>query len=103
MENMPRTVRTIKRSTPCTPPPQPVLHSVLTVYADTWQSANLGILSVRFPVKGLAAYRVAIEGRGVAVAYAAKRVTVRGIGTVDLFAIRDLDGNITEFYEKDAK
>jgi len=64
---------------------------------------NLGILSVRFPVKGLAAYRVAIEGRGVAVAYAAKRVTVRGIGTVDLFAIRDLDGNITEFYEKDAK
>lgn len=60
---------------------------------------NLGILSLRFPVRGLAAYRARLEARGVAIAYAASRVPVTGIGTIDLIAVRDPDGNISEFYE----
>lgn len=63
------------------------------------QPQNLGIVSVRFPVTGLAAYRANLESKGVAIAYAAKRVPVTGIGRIDLFAVRDPDGNITEFYE----
>ena len=60
---------------------------------------NLGILSLRYPVNGLAAYRAALAARGVAIAYEAKLITIAGIGTTDLFAVRDPDGNITEFYE----
>ncbi|MEO0439315.1 MAG: VOC family protein [Pseudomonadota bacterium] len=64
------------------------------------QLPNLGIISVRYPVDDLQAYRKLIEARGVTVDYAASGVTIGGIGTVDLFAVRDPDGNITEFYEK---
>jgi catechol 2,3-dioxygenase-like lactoylglutathione lyase family enzyme len=60
---------------------------------------NLGILSVRYPVRGLAAYRILLEARGVAIAYAASAVPIGGIGRADLIAVRDPDGNITEFYE----
>lgn len=60
---------------------------------------NLGIISVRYPVIGLDAYRAQIEARGVAIAYSAVGVPVGGIGRTDLFAVRDPDGNITEFYE----
>lgn len=59
---------------------------------------NLGILSVRYPVQGLAAYRATVEGRGVSIAYSASNVAVGGLGRVDLFAVRDPDGNLTEFY-----
>ena len=63
------------------------------------QPQNLGIVSVRFPVTGLAAYRANLESKGAVVAYEAKGVAVSGIGRVDLFAVRDPDGNISEFYE----
>ncbi len=59
---------------------------------------NLGILSVRYPVRDLAAYRAMIEQRGVAIAYEGHSVRIAGIGTTDLFAVRDIDGSITEFY-----
>ncbi|WP_430443734.1 hypothetical protein [Sphingorhabdus contaminans] len=59
---------------------------------------NLGILSVRYPVRDLAAYRALIEQRGVAIAYERRSVRLAGIGTTDLFAVRDFDGSITEFY-----
>ena len=60
---------------------------------------NLGILSVRYPVKGLNAFRAQLETRRVAIAYAAAAVPVGGLGRVALIAVRDPDGNITEFYE----
>lgn len=60
---------------------------------------NLGIVSVRFPVAGLAVYRAKLEARGVNIVYEGKRIPVAGIGTVDLFGIVDPDGSITEFYE----
>ncbi len=64
---------------------------------------NLGILSVRYPVASLSAYREVLIKRGVTIAYEAERVPVAGIGTTNLFAIRDTDGNITEFYEPSAR
>jgi catechol 2,3-dioxygenase-like lactoylglutathione lyase family enzyme len=60
---------------------------------------NLGILSVRYPVKDLAAYQAQLEARGVIFSYEASAIPIAGLGTVNLFAVRDPDGNITEFYE----
>jgi catechol 2,3-dioxygenase-like lactoylglutathione lyase family enzyme len=60
---------------------------------------NLGIVSVRFPVTGLDRYRGELGARGVAIAYEARGVPVGGLGRIDLFAVRDPDGAITEFYE----
>jgi hypothetical protein len=59
---------------------------------------NLGIVSVRFPVRGLAAYRAQLAAKEVAIAYAG-RVPVSGVGVVDVVAIREPDGAISEFYE----
>jgi catechol 2,3-dioxygenase-like lactoylglutathione lyase family enzyme len=59
---------------------------------------NLGIISVRYQVRGLADYRAAIAAKGVAIAYSAEDVAVGGLGKIDLFAVRDPDGNLTEFY-----
>lgn len=59
---------------------------------------NLGIISVRYPVRDLSAYKGALDAKGVAFAYEAQDVAIEGIGTVDLFAVRDPDGNLTEFY-----
>lgn len=72
-------------------------------FTGTDQSAhasppNLGVLLLRFPVRDLAAYRQAVEAKGTAIAYAADNVKILGLGTVDLFAVRDPDGNLTEFY-----
>jgi catechol 2,3-dioxygenase-like lactoylglutathione lyase family enzyme len=60
---------------------------------------NLGILSVRYPVRDLLAYRAMLEQRGVTIAYEASGVAVAGIGKANLIAVRDFDGSITEFYE----
>jgi catechol 2,3-dioxygenase-like lactoylglutathione lyase family enzyme len=60
---------------------------------------NLGIISVRFPVVGLADYRAKLEANSVAIAYEAINVELKGIGKVNLLAVRDPDGNISEFYE----
>ena len=60
---------------------------------------NLGILSVRYPVRDLAGYRTMLEAKGVAIAYEARNVRIGGIGEVDILAVRDPDGNLTEFYQ----
>ncbi len=60
---------------------------------------NLGHLSVRYPVRDFAAYRAMLESRGVAVAYAGEDVPIAGIGLTDIIAVRDPDGNLTEFFD----
>jgi catechol 2,3-dioxygenase-like lactoylglutathione lyase family enzyme len=60
---------------------------------------NLGIISVRYPVDDLSAYRAKLVANGVAIAFERTYVDVKGIGVVNLLAVRDPDGNITEFYE----
>lgn len=60
---------------------------------------NLGILSLRYPVKNLAGYRARLAVAGVSINYEASGVPVSGLGLVDIFAVRDPDGNITEFYQ----
>ena len=59
---------------------------------------NLGILSVRYPVRDLAGYRAALEAGGVTIVYSGQGVAIGGMGKVNLFAVRDPDGNLTEFY-----
>ena len=59
---------------------------------------NWGIISVRYPVARLDAYRVLLEANGVAVVQEAADVPVSGLGTLDLVAVRDPDGSLTEFY-----
>lgn len=61
---------------------------------------NLGILMVRYPVRDLAAYRAEVERRGATIAYQAQTVPIAGLGRVSLFAVRDADGSLTEFYGK---
>jgi catechol 2,3-dioxygenase-like lactoylglutathione lyase family enzyme len=63
------------------------------------RAPNLGVLSVRYPVQGLAAYRRRLAERGVTEAQAAARVPLPGLGTADLVAVADPDGALTEFYE----
>lgn len=60
---------------------------------------NLGHLSLRYPVRDLAAYRALLERRGVTITYSGKDVPLAGIGEADIFAVRDPDGNLTEFYD----
>ncbi|OBX17845.1 hypothetical protein A9995_14370 [Erythrobacter sp. QSSC1-22B] len=60
---------------------------------------NLGILSVRYPVRDLAAYRAALRKNGVAIVYAGENVMIGGMGPTNLFSVRDPDGNLTEFYQ----
>lgn len=64
----------------------------MSQYAD---APNLGILSVRYPVTGLAAFRERLPTP----AHAADRVAIGGLGTVAIVASRDPDGNLTEWYE----
>jgi len=60
---------------------------------------NLGILSVRYPVSDLAAYRAKLESRQVSIPFAADDVRVEGLGRTNILAVRDPDGSLTEFYE----
>jgi catechol 2,3-dioxygenase-like lactoylglutathione lyase family enzyme len=60
---------------------------------------NLGILSVRYPVRQLAEYRRQLSTAGVVPVQQAAAVPIGGIGRANLFAVRDPDGNLTEFYE----
>jgi catechol 2,3-dioxygenase-like lactoylglutathione lyase family enzyme len=60
---------------------------------------NLGLLSVRYPVFGLHYYRERLAAQRVAVVYMAAAVPVAGHGRVEMLAVRDPDGSITEFYE----
>jgi catechol 2,3-dioxygenase-like lactoylglutathione lyase family enzyme len=60
---------------------------------------NLGLLSIRYPVAGLESYRGKLAGHKVAFSHSASRVAIAGLGQVDLFAVRDPDGALTEFFE----
>ncbi len=60
---------------------------------------NLGIISVRYPVDDLTRYRKQLESKSVSIEYSAKRVPIGGLGVINLVAVRDPDGSITEFYE----
>lgn len=60
---------------------------------------NLGILSVRYPVNDLTAYRARLDALSIVVAYEARKMAISGIGTVHLLAGRDPVGSITEFYQ----
>lgn len=59
---------------------------------------NLGILAVRYPVGQLAAYRARLAAKGVTIVYKARGVPIAGLGAVDILAVRDPDGSLTEFY-----
>lgn len=62
---------------------------------------NLGIISVRYPVNDLHAYQANLESRGIKPTLAAEAVAVSGMsysGRVNMIAVRDPDGNLTEFY-----
>lgn len=59
---------------------------------------NLGILSVRYPVADLKAFAKSVQAKGVTPAYAGTTIPIDGLGRVDAFAVRDPDGNLTEFY-----
>lgn len=59
---------------------------------------NWGIISVRYPIARLDAYRSLLEANGVPTALQARGVRVGGLGTLDLVAVRDPDGSLTEFY-----
>ncbi len=60
---------------------------------------NLGIISVRYPVKDFGAYRNDLEQLGVSVAYETESLEIETGKKVPAFAVRDPDGNLTEFYD----
>ena len=60
---------------------------------------NLGILSVRYPVKGLALLRERLTAKQADLPYAGTAVPVPALGRVDLLSLREPDGGLTEFYE----
>jgi len=66
--------------------------------SDRASPPNLGIISVRYPVGDASGYRSALSTKGIAFTHEAQDVAIAGIGTVDVFAVRDPDGNLTEFY-----
>jgi catechol 2,3-dioxygenase-like lactoylglutathione lyase family enzyme len=59
---------------------------------------NLGIISVRYPVRAFDDYLASLARKGLRPEFAGKALAVSGIGTVDLAALRDPDGSLTEFY-----
>ncbi len=64
---------------------------------------NLGILSVRFPVRGLANYTAQLASRGISPAYQASALKIAGIVNVSIIAVRYPYGNLKEFYETAVK
>ncbi len=60
---------------------------------------NLGILSVRYPVEDLAAYRAELEAAGIPIIFAANDIALADRGPTDMIAVRSPDGALTEFYE----
>ena len=63
---------------------------------------NLGILSLRFPVRGLADYRARLVEAGVPAVQRGEGIAIGALGRVDVFAVRDPDGNLNEFYAESA-
>ena len=62
---------------------------------------NFGILSVRYPVDRLTAFRTQVEARGVTPAQTGT-IAIAGRPTA-AFGVRDPDGNLTEFYDSGSK
>ena len=60
---------------------------------------NFGILSVRYPVRDLSAYLERLDEVGVKTAYRGAAVRLGETGAVEIAAVRDPDGNLTEFYD----
>jgi catechol 2,3-dioxygenase-like lactoylglutathione lyase family enzyme len=63
---------------------------------------NLGIISVRYPVDDAEALAAKLKDKGVDTAYFAYGVAVGALthsGRANIFAVRDPDGNLTEFYD----
>ncbi|MHA7819820.1 MAG: VOC family protein [Erythrobacter sp.] len=64
---------------------------------------NFGIISVRYPVQAITEYSAFLEANGVEIERAGNAVTVPALlgtdGPVRIFAVRDPDGNLTEFYD----
>ena len=64
---------------------------------------NLGIISVRYPVKDYETYRAFIESAGVEIERSAEGAHIPSLAgqsvRANLFAVRDPDGNLTEFYD----
>jgi len=68
-------------------------------FSDLAVPPNLGILTVRFPVLGLADYAHALTARGVELASEPMRFDVAPYGPITVFAVRSPDGAWIEFYE----
>ncbi len=63
---------------------------------------NLGILSVRYPVQDLAAYRAGLAGKGVGIVYEGETLQSMGLSSsriAKMISVRDPDRNLTDFYE----
>ena len=61
---------------------------------------NLGILMLRFPVRGLTKYAGLLELRGVDLAVPVTTIRIEPYGTVKAFAVRSPDGAWIEFFEE---
>lgn len=74
-------------------------------FAELASPPNLGIISVRYPVRNLAGLRDRLEAKNVMPEYAGDLVRIGDLAgskaAADIFAIRDPDGNLTEFYRVD--
>ncbi len=74
-------------------------------FADFASPPNLGIISVRYPVSEFGTYRAFLESGGVEIERSAMGAMIPQLGSesksesVNLFAVRDPDGNLTEFYD----
>ena len=65
---------------------------------------NLGIISVRYPIRDFEGYRAALAERGVEPVHAGSEVAIPSLGAnskTDIMAVKDADGNLTEFYRAD--
>ncbi|MEM7688855.1 MAG: VOC family protein [Pseudomonadota bacterium] len=64
---------------------------------------NLGIISVRYPVRDWAGYKAFLKGNGVPIEREATRLRIPALAAGDapatIMAVRDPDGNLTEFYD----
>lgn len=72
-------------------------------YSTHASPPNLGIISVRYPVRDSGAYEEFLEASGVMIGRAANDVLIPDLlgapAQASLFAVRDADGNLTEFYD----
>lgn len=67
-------------------------------YSGQCEAPNLGILAVRYPVADAEQAKSLILERGGSVWRDVSRVTVGGMGDVDLFSVKTPDGSIMQFF-----